>query len=64
MSRVKSVTSPWLMMLFLMVSMLATAAVVPFWETVTMSGTLFWSVNLDPVSGICGSALFDFVAFA
>lgn len=50
MSRVQRVTTTWLVLSFLGVSILATVAVVPFWETVTVSGTLFWSINLDEVS--------------
>lgn len=50
MSRVQRVTTTWLVLSFVGVSILATVAVVPFWDTVTVSGTLFWSINLDEVS--------------
>ena len=50
MSTVKAVTSPRIILGFLAISVLATVAVVPFWETMTISGTLLWSINTDEVS--------------
>ena len=35
----------------------------PFWETVTVSGTLFWSINLDEASLCLSRVLFCFVLF-
>lgn len=47
MSRVKSNSSPLLMLSLLAISVAATVAVVPFWDTVAMSGTLFWPSSAD-----------------
>ena len=49
MSRVKNVTSPRLILGFTAVSVLAGLAGAFFWETVTLSGTLFWNINTNPV---------------
>ncbi|CAM9325465.1 unnamed protein product [Pylaiella littoralis] len=47
MSRVKSVNSPRLILGFLTIAVAAALAGAFYWETVTISGTLFWSVNMD-----------------
>lgn len=52
MSRVKSNSSPILMLSLLAISVAATIAVVPFWDTVAMSGTLFWTSSIEPVSAV------------
>ena len=54
MSTVKAVTSPQIILAFLLVSVIATAAVVPFWESMTVSGTLLWSINTDQVRSESG----------
>lgn len=55
MSRVRSVSSPRLILLFLAISMVIAAASVPFWENIIILGTAFWLVNLDEVrhTGLC-----------
>eukprot|EP00752_Nemacystus_decipiens_P005588 g5057.t1 len=41
-TRVRSVSSPWLMLLFVAISLAAAAATVPFWDYTVISGTGFW----------------------
>ncbi|CAM9897288.1 unnamed protein product [Scytosiphon promiscuus] len=47
MARVKSVTSPRLILGFLGISIVAALAGSIYWESLTLSGTLFWSTNMD-----------------
>eukprot|EP00752_Nemacystus_decipiens_P002513 g2360.t1 len=47
MSRVKNVTSPRLILGFTVVAVLAGLAGAFFWETVMLSGTLFWNINTN-----------------
>lgn len=51
MSRVKSVSSPQLVVVFLVIAVGAAAAAVPFWKNIAVSGTLFWM--FDPGQGVC-----------
>ncbi|CAM9229600.1 unnamed protein product [Scytosiphon promiscuus] len=46
-SRVKSVSSPTLISVFLFVSLGVAAATVPFWETAVVLRTAFWFANSD-----------------
>lgn len=59
MSRVRSVSSPPLIMLFLAISMVCAAATVPFWEGIFILGTGFWFFNSNEV-GILVYVLFVF----
>lgn len=52
MTRVKSVSSPRLILLFLLISVAGTVAAVPFWDTWVVSQTLYWAVSPDEV-GSC-----------
>eukprot|EP00903_Cladosiphon_okamuranus_P021828 g20071.t2 len=47
MTRVKNVTSPRMIFGFTVVSVFAGLAGALFWDSVTLSGTLFWSLSLD-----------------
>jgi len=51
MARVRSITSPRLILGFVVISFAAALAGALYWDTVFVSGTLFWSVNVDPVRG-------------
>lgn len=55
MTRVKSVTSLRLILGFLGLSVVAALAGSVYWESLTLSGTLFWSTNMNPVRGVGGS---------
>ncbi|CAM9240864.1 unnamed protein product [Ectocarpus sp. 4 AP-2014] len=46
-TRVQSVSSPWLLSLLLAISIGITSVTVPLWETVYVHGTGFWIVNSD-----------------
>ncbi|CAM9814346.1 unnamed protein product [Ectocarpus fasciculatus] len=46
-TRVQSVSSPWLLSLLLAISMGITSVTVPLWETVYVIATGFWIVNSD-----------------
>ncbi|CAM9119172.1 unnamed protein product [Ectocarpus sp. 6 AP-2014] len=48
MTRVKTVSSPGLLFLSLLVSVALSAATVPLWETALVLGTGFWFTNPDP----------------
>ncbi|CAN0129325.1 unnamed protein product [Ectocarpus sp. 4 AP-2014] len=48
MTRVKTVSSPGLLFLLLLVSVALSAATVPLWETALVLGTGFWFTNPDP----------------
>ena len=50
MSRVKSVSSPRLIFMFLVISMAIAAAKIPFWDTIVVLGTGFWFTSFDEVS--------------
>ncbi|CAM9149866.1 unnamed protein product [Ectocarpus sp. 12 AP-2014] len=49
MTRVKTVSSPRLLFIMLLVSASLAAATVPLWETIIVLGTAFWFTNPDPV---------------
>ncbi|CAM9944371.1 unnamed protein product [Ectocarpus fasciculatus] len=48
MTRVKTVSSPGLLSLLLLVSAALSGATVPLWETNLVLGTAFWFINSDP----------------
>lgn len=52
MTRVKSVSSPGLILLFLIASVVIAAATVPFWETAVILRTAFWFANSDEVCAL------------
>ncbi|CAB1103611.1 unnamed protein product [Ectocarpus sp. CCAP 1310/34] len=49
MTRVKTVSSPRVLFIMLLVSASLAAATVPLWETTVVLGTHFWFTNSDPV---------------
>ena len=57
MSRVKSVSSPRLILTFLAISMGIAAASIPFWDTVVVLGAGTWIGSLDQVRPDCSGYL-------
>ena len=49
-SRVKSASSPRLVMMFLVISMAVAAVAIPFWDTIIVIGTGFWFTSVDEVT--------------
>ncbi|CAN0101611.1 unnamed protein product [Ectocarpus fasciculatus] len=52
MTRVKTVSSPGLLTLLLLVCTAVSAATVPLWETVLVLGNTFWITNPDPEKSV------------
>lgn len=50
MTRVKSVSSPRLILMLLVISMGIAAASIPYWDTVVVLGTGIWLTSYDDVS--------------
>lgn len=51
MTHVNSVSTPGLLVGMLLISVIATAVVAPFWNFWTVSRALVWPTNTDPVGG-------------
>eukprot|EP00903_Cladosiphon_okamuranus_P012695 g11871.t1 len=47
MSRVKSVSSPWLILVMLVMSMVIAAISIPFWDVIVVVGAIIWVTSLD-----------------